>query len=52
MIIKDICEGPEGDYCIASNTIKCLFIMANISLLCEIKLMLFLCDFDISKQVY
>ena len=24
MIIKELFEGPVGDYCIASNTIKCL----------------------------
>jgi len=24
MIIKDLFEGPVGDYCIARNTIKCL----------------------------
>ena len=27
MIIKDIFEGPVGDYCIARNTIKCLLCM-------------------------
>jgi len=32
MIIKELFEEPVGDYCIADNTIKCLFIMANISL--------------------
>ena len=26
MIIKELFEGPVGDYCIARNTIKCLFI--------------------------
>ena len=26
MIIKELFEGPLGDYCIARNTIKCLFI--------------------------
>jgi len=26
MTIKDLFEGPVGDYCIARNTIKCLFI--------------------------
>jgi len=25
MIIKELFEGPVGDYCIARNTIKCLF---------------------------
>jgi len=25
MIIQEIIEGPVGDYCIARNTIKCLF---------------------------
>ena len=25
MTIKDLFEGPVGDYCIARNTIKCLF---------------------------
>ena len=25
MIIKQLFEGPVGDYCIARNTIKCLF---------------------------
>jgi len=25
MINKDFFEGPVGDYCIARNTIKCLF---------------------------
>ena len=24
MIIKELFEGPTGDYCIARNTIKCL----------------------------
>ena len=24
VIIKELFEGPEGDYCIARNTIKCL----------------------------
>ena len=24
MIIKELFEGPVGDYCIARNTIKCL----------------------------
>jgi len=24
MIIKELFEGPVGDYCIAHNTIKCL----------------------------
>ena len=33
MIIKEFFEGPVGDYCIAGNTIKCLFIMTNISFL-------------------
>jgi len=27
MIIKELFVGPVGDYCIAHNTIKCLFIM-------------------------
>ena len=27
MINKDFFEGPVGDYCIARNTIKCLFNM-------------------------
>ena len=26
MIIKELFEGPVGDYCIARNTIKCLFL--------------------------
>jgi len=26
MIIKELFEGPVGDYCIAHNTIKCLWI--------------------------
>jgi len=26
MIIKELFEGPVGDYCIARNTIKCLLI--------------------------
>jgi len=25
VIIKELFEGPVGDYCIARNTIKCLF---------------------------
>jgi len=25
MMIKELFEGPVGDYCIARNTIKCLF---------------------------
>jgi len=25
MIIKELFEGPVGDYCIARNTINCLF---------------------------
>ena len=25
MIIKELFEGPVGDYCIARNTIKCLY---------------------------
>jgi len=25
-MIKELCEGPVGDYCIACNTIKCLFV--------------------------
>jgi len=25
MIFKELFEGPVGDYCIASNTMKCLF---------------------------
>jgi len=25
MINKELFEGPVGDYCIARNTIKCLF---------------------------
>ena len=28
MIIKELFEGPVGDYCIARNTIKCLVIVA------------------------
>jgi len=28
MIIKELFEGPVGDYCIACNTIKCLLILA------------------------
>jgi len=27
MIIKELFEGPVGDYCIARNTIKCLLII-------------------------
>ena len=27
MIINELFEGPVGDYCIARNTIKCLFQM-------------------------
>jgi len=27
MIKKELFEGPVGDYCIACNTIKCLFIL-------------------------
>jgi len=27
MINKDFFEGPVGDYCIARNTIKCLFFL-------------------------
>jgi len=27
MIKKELFEGPVGDYCIARNTIKCLFIL-------------------------
>ena len=27
MIIKELFEGPVGDYCSARNSIKCLFIM-------------------------
>ena len=27
MIIKELFEGPVGDYCIARNTIKCLLFM-------------------------
>jgi hypothetical protein len=26
MTIKELFEGPVGDYCIARNTIKCLFL--------------------------
>jgi len=29
MIIKELFEGPVGDYCIARNTIKCLFLISN-----------------------
>jgi len=31
MIIKALFEGPVGDYCIARNTIKCLFIIKYIA---------------------
>jgi hypothetical protein len=27
MTIKELFEGPVGDYCIARNTIKCLFVI-------------------------
>jgi len=27
MIIKELFEGPVGDYCIARNTIKCLLLL-------------------------
>ena len=27
MIIKELFEGPVGDYCIARNTIKCLSLL-------------------------
>jgi len=26
MIIKELFEGPAGDYCLARNTIKCLYL--------------------------
>jgi len=29
MINKELFEGPVGDYCIARNTIKCLFYYTN-----------------------
>jgi len=29
MTIKELFEGPVGDYCIARNTIKCLFYITN-----------------------
>ena len=29
MINKDFFEGPVGDYCIARNTIKCLFLLVK-----------------------
>jgi len=29
MIIKELFEGPVGDYCIVRNTINCLFSFAN-----------------------
>ena len=31
MIIKELFEGPVGDYCIARNTIKCLFLIQSSS---------------------
>ena len=31
MIIKERFEGPEGDYCIARNTVKCLFSLSLIN---------------------
>jgi len=30
MINKELFEGPVGDYCIARNTIKCLFILLSL----------------------
>ena len=30
MIIKELFEGPVGDYCIARNTIKCLLFLSQI----------------------
>jgi len=33
MIFKEIFEGPVGDYCIARNTIKCLFLLGADDLL-------------------
>jgi hypothetical protein len=33
MTIKELFEGPVGDYCIARNTIKCLFIVAFLTYL-------------------
>jgi len=29
MIIKELFEGPVGDYCIARNTIKCLLYLLH-----------------------
>ena len=29
MINKELFEGPVGDYCIARNTIKCLFLIKH-----------------------
>jgi len=35
MIIKELFEGPVGDYCIARNTIKCLLVFGMVGIVCS-----------------